>query len=52
MRNTIIVKITLLPLIIKCMTHLSFVLIINEKFVNNIISNNQMYDTFVICINN
>ena len=23
--------------IIKCMTHLSFVLIINEKFVNNII---------------
>ena len=35
------------------MTHqMSFVLIINEKFVNTIISNNQMYDTFVICINN
>ena len=34
------------------MTHLSFVLIINEKFVNTIISNNQMYDPSVICINN
>ena len=35
------------------MTHLSFVLIINEKFVNTIISNNQMYDpSNVICINN
>ena len=33
------------------MTHLSFVLIINEKCVNNIISNNQMYDTFVLIIN-
>ena len=43
------------------MTHLSFVLIINEKFVNTIISNNQMYDPSVIsfvliinekCVNN